>query len=48
MNDLTPTRSLLIALGDERRTMREGYAFLDEKCLLLAEPTPGSFCYPAA
>jgi len=36
MNDLTPTRSLLIALGDERRTMREGYAFLDEKCLLLA------------
>jgi V/A-type H+-transporting ATPase subunit D len=36
MNDRTPTRSLLIALGDERRTMREGYAFLDEKCLLLA------------
>jgi V/A-type H+-transporting ATPase subunit D len=36
MSDLTPTRSLLIALGDERRTMREGYAFLDEKCLLLA------------
>jgi len=36
MNELTPTRSLLIALGDERRTMREGYAFLDEKCLLLA------------
>ena len=36
MNDLTPTRSLLIALADERRTMREGYAFLDEKCLLLA------------
>ncbi|MGZ8256113.1 MAG: V-type ATP synthase subunit D, partial [Burkholderiaceae bacterium] len=36
MNDLTPTRSLLIALGDERRTMREGYAFLDEKCLRLA------------
>jgi len=36
MNDLTPTRSLLIALGEERRTMREGYAFLDEKCLLLA------------
>ena len=31
MNDLTPTRSLLIALADERRTMREGYAFLDEK-----------------
>jgi V/A-type H+-transporting ATPase subunit D len=36
MNELTPTRSLLIALGDERRTMREGYAFLDEKCLVLA------------
>lgn len=36
MNDHTPTRSLLISLGDERRTMREGYAFLDEKCLLLA------------
>ena len=36
MNDRTPTRSLLIALADERRTMREGYAFLDEKCLLLA------------
>ncbi|MDH4181740.1 MAG: V-type ATP synthase subunit D [Betaproteobacteria bacterium] len=36
MNELTPTRSLLIALGDERRTMREGSAFLDEKCLLLA------------
>ncbi len=36
MPDLTPTRSLAIALADERRTMREGYAFLDEKCLLLA------------
>jgi V/A-type H+-transporting ATPase subunit D len=36
MNDYTPTRSLLIALGEERRTMREGAAFLDEKCLLLA------------
>lgn len=36
MTELTPTRSLLIALADERRTMREGYAFLDEKCLLLA------------
>jgi V/A-type H+-transporting ATPase subunit D len=36
MAELTPTRSLAIALADERRTMREGYAFLDEKCLLLA------------
>jgi V/A-type H+/Na+-transporting ATPase subunit D len=36
MNDVTPTRSLLIALADDRRTMREGAAFLDEKCLVLA------------
>lgn len=36
MSEFTPTRSLAIALADERRTMREGYAFLDEKCLLLA------------
>lgn len=36
MSDVTPTRSVVIALKDERRTMREGYAFLDEKCLLLA------------
>ncbi|MDZ7653859.1 MAG: V-type ATP synthase subunit D [Burkholderiaceae bacterium] len=36
MADFTPTRSLAIALAEERRTMREGYAFLDEKCLLLA------------
>jgi V/A-type H+-transporting ATPase subunit D len=36
MSDITPTRSVVIALKDERRTMREGYAFLDEKCLLLA------------
>ncbi len=36
MASLTPTRSIAIQLRDERRTMREGYAFLDEKCLLLA------------
>jgi V/A-type H+/Na+-transporting ATPase subunit D len=36
MAEFTPTRSLAIAMQDERRTMREGYAFLDEKCLLLA------------
>jgi V/A-type H+-transporting ATPase subunit D len=36
MAEFTPTRSLAIALAEERRTMCEGYAFLDEKCLLLA------------
>jgi len=36
MAEFTPTRSLAIQLAEERRTMREGYAFLDEKCLLLA------------
>lgn len=36
MNGLTPTRSLAIALREEQRTMREGYVFLDEKCMLLA------------
>jgi V/A-type H+-transporting ATPase subunit D len=32
----TATRSEVIALREERRAMREGTAFLDEKCLLLA------------
>ena len=32
----TASRSALIALRDERKAMREGCAFLDEKCLLLA------------
>lgn len=36
MNETSPTRSALRELGEERRAMREGYAFLDEKCLLLA------------
>lgn len=36
MSSESPTRSRLIALGEERRAMREGYVFLDEKCLLLA------------
>jgi V/A-type H+-transporting ATPase subunit D len=36
VSELTPTRSALRELGEERRAMREGYAFLDEKCLLLA------------
>ena len=36
MSDFTPTRSAALELKDERRAMREGYTFLDEKCLLLA------------
>lgn len=36
MSEATPTRSAVRELGEERRAMREGYAFLDEKCLLLA------------
>lgn len=32
----TPSRSLVLELKDERRAMREGHVFLDEKCLLLA------------
>ena len=36
MSDITPTRSVVIALAEERRAMQEGYVFLDEKCLLLA------------
>ena len=36
MSDITPTRSAALELADERRAMREGHAFLDEKCLLLA------------
>jgi len=36
VNETTPTRSALRELGEERRAMREGYAFLDEKCFLLA------------
>ena len=34
--DVTPTRSVVQELKDERVAMREGYVFLDEKCLLLA------------
>ena len=34
--DVTPTRSVVLDLKDERRAMHEGYVFLDEKCLLLA------------
>lgn len=36
MSDIAPTRSALLELMDERRAMKEGYAFLDEKRLLLA------------
>lgn len=36
MSEASPTRSRLIALKEERRAMQEGYAFLDEKCLVLA------------
>ena len=36
MSELTPTRSVVLELRDEQRAMREGHAFLDEKCLLLA------------
>jgi V/A-type H+-transporting ATPase subunit D len=36
MADLAPSRSVILDLRDERRTMAEGHAFLDEKCLLLA------------
>ncbi len=36
MADVTPTRGALLELVDERRAMREGHGFLDEKCLLLA------------
>jgi V/A-type H+-transporting ATPase subunit D len=36
MSGATPTRSVVLELKDERRAMREGYTFLDEKCLLLA------------
>jgi len=37
MSDLTPTRSAVVALTEERKAMRESYVFLDEKCLLLAQ-----------
>lgn len=36
MSARSATRSEVIALRDERRAMKEGCAFLDEKCLLLA------------
>lgn len=36
MSEITPTRAAVLELQDERRAMREGYEFLDEKRLLLA------------
>lgn len=36
MSEITPTRSALLELMDDRRAMREGYEFLDEKRMLLA------------
>lgn len=36
MVEITPTRSASIELADERKLMRQGYEFLDEKRMLLA------------
>ncbi len=36
MREVTPTRSTAIELADERKLMRQGYGFLDEKRMLLA------------
>ncbi|MBI1204064.1 MAG: ATPase [Rhodopseudomonas sp.] len=36
MREVAPTRSAAIELADERRLMRQGYQFLDEKRTLLA------------
>jgi V/A-type H+/Na+-transporting ATPase subunit D len=36
MREVTPTRSAALELADERKLMRQGYEFLDEKRTLLA------------
>ena len=36
MSQATPTRSAALALREQAGAMREGHAFLDEKCLVLA------------
>lgn len=36
MSERVATRSVLLELREERASMREGFTFLDEKCLLLA------------
>jgi V/A-type H+-transporting ATPase subunit D len=37
VSEVTPTRSTVIALAEERHAMHDSYVFLDEKCLLLAQ-----------
>jgi V/A-type H+-transporting ATPase subunit D len=36
MSDEAPSRNLILEYREERRTMAEGHAFLEEKCLILA------------
>jgi vacuolar-type H+-ATPase subunit D/Vma8 len=36
MREVLPTRSAAMELADERKLMRQGYEFLDEKRMLLA------------
>lgn len=36
MIEVTPTRSVVLEMKEDRRAMQDGYVFLDEKCLLLA------------
>lgn len=36
MREVTPTRSAALGLGEERKLMRQGFEFLDEKRMLLA------------
>lgn len=36
MREVTPTKSAALGLGEERRLMRQGFEFLDEKRMLLA------------
>lgn len=39
MREATPTRNTALELGDERKLMRQGHEFLDEKRMLLAAET---------
>lgn len=36
MREVTPTKSAALSLGEERKLMRQGFEFLDEKRMLLA------------